>query len=62
MTSIAYSEAVGKVIGLAFVTPEKSTPDSRFAIRVDNGTLVEASVVKPPFYDPEGLRQKAVPA
>jgi sarcosine oxidase, subunit alpha len=62
VTSIAYSEAMGKVIGLAFVTPEKAALGSQFSIRVDGGALVEASVVKPPFYDPEGLRQKAVPA
>jgi sarcosine oxidase, subunit alpha len=62
VTSIAYSEAVGKVIGLAFVTPEKTAVGSQFLIRVDGGALVQASVVKAPFYDPEGLRQKAVPA
>jgi sarcosine oxidase, subunit alpha len=62
VTSIAYSETVGKVIGLAFVTPGKTALGSQFSIRVDGGALVQASVIKPPFYDPEGLRQKGVPA
>ncbi len=58
VTSIAYSESVGKVIGLAFVAPERAQTGTRFGIRADGGVMVNATIVKPPFYDPEGLRQK----
>ncbi len=60
VTSIAYSEAVGKVIGLAFVAPERAQPGTRFGIRADGGVMVNATIVKPPFYDPEGARQKVM--
>lgn len=60
VTSIAYSEAVGEVIGLAFVAPERAQPGTRFGIRGDGGVMVNATIVKPPFYDPEGARQKII--
>ena len=60
VTSIAYSEAVGKVVGLAFVAPERARPGTRFGIRGDGGVMVNATIVKPPFYDSEGARQKVM--
>jgi sarcosine oxidase, subunit alpha len=58
ITSVARSAALGKVVGLAFVPPEKAEPGSRFDIRVDGGRMVNAEVVALPFYDPEGRRQE----
>ena len=58
VTSVGYSEAMGRVVGLAFIDPALSQPGTRFSIRVDGGTLVTAQVVRTPFYDPEGQRQK----
>lgn len=58
VTSVGYSEALGRVVGLAFIDPALSQPGTRFSIRVDGGTLVTAQVVRTPFYDPEGQRQK----
>lgn len=57
VTSCAYSEAVGKVIGLVFLPPERSV-GSHFKIKVEGGVEIEAEVVSLPFYDPDGLRQK----
>jgi sarcosine oxidase, subunit alpha len=57
VTSVAYSEAVGKVIGLAFL-PSNTEVGSRFQIRVDGGEMVDAEVVPTPFYDPDNSRQK----
>ena len=60
VTSIAYSETLDKVIGLAFL-PNDKTVGSRFKIRVDGGVMVDAEVVPTPFYDPGNSRQKAAP-
>ncbi|HEX5701349.1 MAG TPA: aminomethyltransferase family protein, partial [Rubrobacter sp.] len=57
VTSVAYSEALGKVIGLAFLPSDRAV-GSRFQIRADGGEMVEAEVVKVPFYDPDNSRQK----
>ena len=37
VTSIAYSEAVGRTVGLAFVAPQKRRTAASFNIRVDGG-------------------------
>lgn len=57
VTSIAYSEALGRVIGLAFLPSDRAV-GSRFRIRADGGALVDAEVVKTPFYDPGNSRQQ----
>ena len=49
VTSIAYSDFIGRCIGLAFVTPAKASIGAQFEIRTDNGSAVTATVVKPPF-------------
>lgn len=49
VTSIAYSPTLQKTIGLAYVQPSKEAIGSVFEIRTDNGTLVQAQVVKAPF-------------
>lgn len=62
VTSVAFSESVGQVIGLSFVQPDQTQVGTSLQIRVDGGAMVEATVVKPPFYDPDGLRQKITDA
>ena len=61
VTSVAMSEALGQVIGLAYVTPALANVGGALGIRIDGGAMVEATIVKPPFYDPDGARQKSPP-
>ncbi|MGD2140511.1 MAG: glycine cleavage T C-terminal barrel domain-containing protein [Burkholderiales bacterium] len=58
VTSIAFSPALGKFIGLAFLRPELSAAKTRFFIRVSNGRMFEAVSTTLPFYDPLGERQR----
>ena len=60
VTSVTFSPALGRVIGLAYVKPEQSKLGSSIDIRVDRGEIVRATVVRTPFYDPENLRQTPV--
>jgi sarcosine oxidase subunit alpha len=60
VTSIAYSEALGKHIGLAYLPPDLAARGTPFNIRADGGRIVEARVARTPFYDPAGARQRAV--
>ena len=57
VTSCAYSAALRRVIGLAYVRPQRSQPGQTFSIRVEGGKLVSAQVVSLPFYDPANDRQ-----
>jgi sarcosine oxidase subunit alpha len=66
ITSVAYSPALQRVIGLAMVTPSLATT-SHITLRIDHGKELRAEIVPLPFYDGEGARQKidtglAVPA
>ncbi len=56
VTSCGYSPTLKKIIGLAFVPPQRAEPGSRISIGVDS-ELVAAEVVALPFYDPDGARQ-----
>jgi sarcosine oxidase subunit alpha len=58
VTSIAKSPILKKVIGLAYVAPDQSSLGSNFEIKIDNGEMIEATVVDLPFYDPDGARQE----
>lgn len=58
VTSSEYSSILGLNIGLAFVGIEQQEVGSQFPIRVDNGEVVMAEVVKLPFYDAENARQE----
>lgn len=58
VTSTAYSESLDQVIGLAFLPTERSARGTRFQIRVEGGSMVEAEVVPTPFYDPDNMRQR----
>lgn len=49
VTSISFSSKVGRVIGFAYVDPNKVEAGSQFEIKTDNGSMVEATVVKTPF-------------
>ncbi len=59
VTSVTYSRALNKSIGLAMLSPELAQVGRDIQIRVDNGAMLAARVVAAPFYDPKGLRQKA---
>jgi sarcosine oxidase subunit alpha len=58
VTSARRSEAVGAVIGLAWVPLERSQDGTRFEVRVDRRTL-GGRVTSGPFYDPAGERMRA---
>jgi sarcosine oxidase subunit alpha len=60
VTSVNFSDTLGKHVGLAFVAPDMTAEGTPFFIRADGGTMVQARVVPTPFYDPAGARQKAV--
>ena len=57
ITSVAYSPALRKIIGLAYVRPEQGDIGSHFEIKLSDGKRISAEVVEPPFYDPENTRQ-----
>jgi sarcosine oxidase subunit alpha len=58
VTSARRSEAVGAVIGLAWLPPERTDDGTRFEIRVDRRTL-GGRVTSGAFYDPAGERMRS---
>ena len=58
VTSCEYSPTVGRVIGLAYVSPRQGGEGQPFDIRVDGGAVVRAEVAATPFYDPDNQRQE----
>jgi len=62
VTSVAFSPTLGRHIGLAMLAPRLAQPGRQIAIRVTDGALVTAKVVRPPFYDADGRRQKLAEA
>ena len=58
VTSVSHSPTLNKIIGLAFVSPDKSDPGNSIHIKLSNGDLVEAKVCSTPFYDPDNKRQE----
>ena len=59
VTSAAYSDAVGHIIGLAYVSPDMAEAGARFEIKLTGGRgRVSAEVVSRPFYDADNARQK----
>lgn len=58
VTSCEYSQTLGQIIGLAYAGAGQSTPGQQIAIRVEGGVVVQATVVKLPFFDPENTRQE----
>jgi sarcosine oxidase subunit alpha len=57
VTSVAYSPTLRRVIGMAFIAPEKAATGTPFQIRLDDGRFITATVAEPPFYDSENRRQ-----
>ncbi len=58
VTSIAFSPALERYIGLAYVKPEMAK-GNYFSIRSSDGSLVRATITPTPFYDLDNLRQRA---
>ncbi|MFM9836285.1 MAG: FAD-dependent oxidoreductase [Methylophilaceae bacterium] len=50
VTSIAYSPASKRIVGLAYVHPSQARLGNNFEIRTDNGSLVLATVTTTPFF------------
>ncbi|MBK5937750.1 2Fe-2S iron-sulfur cluster-binding protein [Halochromatium roseum] len=59
VTSVAFSPARGRIIGMALVDSEVAGLGRTLPIRATDGVLVTATQVAMPFYDPDGLRQQA---
>jgi sarcosine oxidase subunit alpha len=57
VTSVAWSPALERTIGLAFAAREDAVPDRLLVIRLDDGRDLRATVVKLPFYDADAARQ-----
>ncbi len=58
ITSVRWSEQLGKTIGMAVVPVELAEDGSSFDIKVD-GTIEQAVVTTKPFFDPEGSRLRS---
>ncbi len=58
ITSAVKSPTLNKVIGLAYVHPDESTPGSSFDIKIEGGRIIQGTVVPIPFFDPESKRQE----
>lgn len=58
ITSCEYSPTVDSIVGLAFVSIDQCEVGSKFEVRTDNNVMVNARVVKLPFYDADGKRQE----
>jgi sarcosine oxidase subunit alpha len=58
VTSIAWSPTLERYIGMAFIRPDLAQNGNKIAIRLSDKSIVQAMVVKTPFYDPENLQQK----
>lgn len=58
VTSVSHSPSLKKIIGLAFVSPDKSEAGQKIQIKLSNSKLVEAQVCQTPFYDPDNKRQE----
>ncbi|MDP2247825.1 MAG: 2Fe-2S iron-sulfur cluster-binding protein [Nitrosomonadales bacterium] len=53
VTSIGYSPAAKRIVGLAYVAPTQSIHCTVFEIKTDNGSIAKATVVKTPFFNAE---------
>lgn len=57
VTSCARSRRCAAVVGLALIHPRLAVIGGCIMIRLPDGSEVAATIVKTPFYDPNGLRQ-----
>lgn len=53
VTSISYSPAAKRIVGLAYVAPHQAELGNVFEIRTDNGSIAKATVAKTPFFNAE---------
>ncbi len=58
VTSAARSQALNRVIGLAYVPPDLDAVGEAIHIKLSDGRTTLASVTTAPFYDPENARQE----
>lgn len=58
VTSTGWSPTLARCIGLALVTPALAA-GKKLRIRADKGQEIDADIVRLPFYDPQGERQRA---
>jgi sarcosine oxidase subunit alpha len=58
VTSAKWSAWLGRVIGLAWVPPERAHDGATFDVRTDGGTVTARAVTRP-FYDPDGARLRS---
>ncbi len=57
ITSVVRSPTIKKIIGMAYALAG-TEPGSTINIKLTDGNIVSANVVKLPFYDPDGQRQE----
>jgi sarcosine oxidase subunit alpha len=62
ITSVAYSQALQKTIGLAMVKPELAQLGRTLSIKLTDGRWLRAKVASTPFYDRDNRRQKLLEA
>jgi sarcosine oxidase subunit alpha len=58
VTSAARSDALARIIGLAYVAPSQAKIGETFPIKIETNRFLEAKVVSLPFYDPDNKRQE----
>lgn len=58
VTSCAFSAALGKPIGLAFMAPDQAVAGNRITIKSTGGVRISAEIVELPFYDATNQRQE----
>jgi sarcosine oxidase gamma subunit len=58
VTSTGWSPTLARCIGLALVTPTLAA-GQKLRIRIDKGQEIDADIVRVPFYDPQGERQRS---
>jgi sarcosine oxidase subunit alpha len=57
VTSVGWSPTLACCIGLGLVAPQVAARQ-RLRIRIDRGDEIDVQVAQPPFYDPNGERQR----
>ncbi|MGI9305694.1 MAG: 2Fe-2S iron-sulfur cluster-binding protein [Gammaproteobacteria bacterium] len=58
VTSVAYSPTLQRVIGLAYAPAGTPAHNGKLLLRAAGGEIMETRTFAPPFYDPQGERQK----
>lgn len=58
VTSCEFSPTLGCIVGLAYAAADQAEPGMSLPIRVEGGEIVQATVARLPFYDPQAQRQE----